>query len=40
MELLDQAAAETILRPLPGPQSEVTVGNPETIRDSAQPPKP
>lgn len=40
MELLDQAAAETILRPLPGPQGEVTVGAPETVRDPPEAQKP
>ena len=40
MELLDQAAAETILRPLPGPQGDVTVGTPETVREPTRPPTP
>ena len=40
MQLLDQAAAETILRPLPGPQGDVTVGTPETVRERSQPPEP
>lgn len=39
MELLDRAAAETILRPLPGPQGEVQVGQPEVVR-SAPPETP
>lgn len=41
VQLLDQAAAETILRPLPGgAPGEVTVGDPETIREQAGPTKP
>lgn len=40
IQLLDEAAAETILRPLPGAQGEVNVGTPETVRDPEKPQTP
>ena len=35
IQLLDEAAAETILRPLPVPKGKVTIGDPETLREPA-----
>ena len=40
IELLDDAAAETILRPRKTPAGDVIVGTPETIRDAPEAPKP
>ena len=36
MQLLDEAAAETILRPLKTPKGKVTIGAPETLREPVQ----
>lgn len=38
--LLDEAARETILRPIRGLDGSVDVGAPETVRDPAKPPTP
>ena len=40
LQTLDEAAAETILRPLPARKGKVDVGNPETVREAAQSPTP
>ena len=36
MQLLDEAANETILWPLPNQKGEVIIGNPETVREPAK----
>lgn len=38
LQTLDEAAAETILRPLPGRKGQVKVGTPETVEETAKPP--
>ena len=40
LDALDEAARETILRPIKGLDGTVNVGNPETIREPTKPPTP
>ena len=40
LDALDEAARETILRPIKGLDGSVDVGTPETIREPAKPPTP
>jgi hypothetical protein len=40
LDALDEAAQETILRPSQGLDGTVKIGNPETVREPAKPPKP
>ena len=40
LDALDEAARETILRPIKGLDGTVNVGNPETVRDPSTPPTP
>ena len=40
LDALDEAAQETILRPIKGLDGKVNVGNPETVREPATPPTP